>query len=235
MGCSNVQGGNGAGHGNKTGHTDGARGCGSSAGDSAAGSGITPEQMAQIVEAIHKILGDSGKPSVPPMGEAAVLKKEKELMPKNRGEMKDKMAEIDKIIADPKSAPDLVQALKGMRSVMTGGIPRLNADQTKDLDVLKAHPEIFPVTTKNIQQKIDDPQTPPEVKKALTRIKDDPTFSLMLDTGKRGGGAKKADGKIGFDDVKTMSRLQDQMPEDVPFASWDKDSTAQAIEAAAAA
>ncbi|MES2831829.1 MAG: HrpF/NolX family T3SS translocon protein [Pseudomonadota bacterium] len=157
---------------------------------------------------------------VPKLGAEGVFAKANELMPQNSSEVRDGSLEARRekmlaIASDEKAPPDLRSFMLQSHAV-SGGAKDVPLDfyQKKDLNTLKQHPEAFPLTANNIQSKIDDPKTPPDLKAALTRVKDDPNMSLLLDTGKQGGGINKADGKISFDDVQGLAKKEDQRSAD---------------------
>jgi len=172
--------------------------------------------------------------TVPHMGAEGVLAKARELMPDRKSELgaasvMARVTQMVSIAADEKAPPDLrsfmmqsIQVLGGQHNV------QLDSYQKKDLDVLKQHPEAFPLNTKNLQSKIDDPSTPPDLKAALNRIKQDPNMRILLDTGAvRGGGIKEADDKIVFGDVNGLLKTQElialaaQQPKSIKPAKTD--------------
>ncbi|MES2831830.1 MAG: HrpF/NolX family T3SS translocon protein [Pseudomonadota bacterium] len=152
--------------------------------------------------------------TVPKMGAEGVLARAKDLMPESGKEVRDgslgaRREKMLEIASDPAAPPDLRSFMLQSYRV-SGGEKNVALDfyQKKDLNVLKQHPDAFPLTAENIQSKIDDPSTPPDLKAALTRVKDDPNMSILLDTGKHGGGLNKADGKITFGDVEGLAEKQ---------------------------
>jgi type III secretion translocon protein HrpF len=86
----------------------------------------------------------------------------------------------------------------------------LTDDEMSTLSVLDRHADAIAGKDSDIQKKIDDPNTPSDLKTALQALQKDPSLMDMLDAGKNG----KVDGKIGKDDI---SHLTSKRPEMVAY------------------
>ena len=86
----------------------------------------------------------------------------------------------------------------------------LTDDEMQTLSVLDRHADAIAGKDSDIQSKIDDPNTPSDLKTALQALQKDPSLMDMLDAGKNG----KVDGKIGKDDI---SHLTSKRPEMVAY------------------
>lgn len=128
-----------------------------------------------------------------------------ELMPSKKSKTKDALKNIEKEINDPATPPEMKQALVQLRDAIQGKKPALNDSQMGALAILQRHGDAFPIKDKDLQKKIDDPKTPPDLRQALMQLRDDPALHLMLDTGRKGGGANKADGNISARDMMALS------------------------------
>ncbi len=149
---------------------------------------------------------ESGATPKPTMNDDAINKHLKGLAPKNSGELEAKGAEIQRQIDDPKTPPELKTALKQYKSALFDeNPPALNDRQMGALSTLQRHQDELPIKLKDIQKKIDDKDTPPDLKAALIQIRDDPTLAITLDTAKKGGGIEGTDGTIGGKDIGVLS------------------------------
>jgi len=138
-------------------------------------------------------------------------------------------SDLDKKIDDPKTPPDLKQALQSLKNdpdlqkqldgalngksdgkFIAGDIKRTLADQqlaaspdrANAINVLQRHEgELGTLKFSDLDKKINDPKTPPDLKAALQTVKNDPGLQQMLDSGKNG----KTDGKFSGGDVKALS------------------------------
>ncbi|MBC7513809.1 MAG: hypothetical protein H7234_05155 [Herminiimonas sp.] len=128
-----------------------------------------------------------------------------ELMPSKKSKTKDSLKNIEKEINNPATPPEMKQALVQLRDAIQGKKPALTDSQMGALAILQRHGDVFPIKDKDLQKKIDDPKTLPDLRQALMQLRDDPALHLMLDTGRKGGGAGKADGNISAKDMLALS------------------------------
>jgi type III secretion translocon protein HrpF len=77
------------------------------------------------------------------------------------------------------------------------GHPAMSADEMDTLAVLLHHRDKMPLKVKDLQARIDDPETPPDLKKAYESVRDNPKLLRILDAGKKDGGMGKTDGLLG--------------------------------------
>jgi type III secretion translocon protein HrpF len=149
------------------------------------------------------------KPTAPAtMSESAIEAHCRDLLPANNDEIPGKLGQIQREIENPKTSPEMKNALQQLKTAITGdGVPVLNAAQTEALATLQRHRGgDFSTNLGDLQKRIDDPSTPPDLKKALGQIKNDPTFKLMLDTGRDGGGFRNCDGTVSNQDIDKLSQ-----------------------------
>ena len=76
------------------------------------------------------------------------------------------------------------------------------------VSVLQRHRGEMNFHVGDIQKKIDDPNTPSDLKEALRKLKDDPTLTHLLDTANRnnGGGKDSGDGYLADSDLDAIGR-----------------------------
>ncbi|HZZ11830.1 MAG TPA: HrpF/NolX family T3SS translocon protein, partial [Paraburkholderia sp.] len=80
--------------------------------------------------------------------------------------------------------------------------PVASPDRAGTISVLQRHEgELGTIRFADLDKKINDPKTPPDLKAALQTVKNDPGLQKMLDAGKNG----KTDGKFSGGDVKALS------------------------------
>ncbi|MBC7575546.1 MAG: hypothetical protein H7244_14565 [Herminiimonas sp.] len=77
------------------------------------------------------------------------------------------------------------------------GHPAMSADEMDTLSILLHHRDKMPLKVKDLQSRIDNPKTPPDLKKAYESIRDNPKLLRILDAGKKDGGMGKTDGLMG--------------------------------------
>ena len=128
-----------------------------------------------------------------------------EQIPSDKHKVKGAIKNIEKQISDPSIPPELKQALIQLKGALEGKKPTLNDTQMSVLSILQRHADAFPIKDKDLQKKIDDPKTPPDLRAALVQLRADPALLLMLDTGRKGGGLAKADGNISAKDMLALS------------------------------
>ena len=94
-------------------------------------------------------------------------------------------------IDDPRTPPDLKTALVQLKKVSMGSTPTFDQRQMKAISILQRHRDAFPIDVvhmdgvlgrirniPSLQEKIDDPNTPPDLRAALIQVRDDPTFEV---------------------------------------------------------
>jgi len=141
----------------------------------------------------------------PVMSEVDVNAHVRELMSgKSPEKLSDKREEIERKIGDPSTPPELKAALSQVHSALFDhkNPPALNNSQMEAVSTLQRHRDVFPIDQKDLQKKIDDPKTPPDLKAALIKLRDDPALALTLDTAREGGAPN---GIIGIKDLNTVS------------------------------
>lgn len=156
----------------------------------------------------------SPKPAAPPapsqMSQHDIEAHLKNLMPQNNDDVQLKTAQIQKEIDDPATPPELRSELVQFKNAVTGeSRPVMNDRQMEVISTLQRHRGDFPIKKEDLQKRIDDPKTPPDLKAALQQVKDDPTLGLMLDSTNQGGGFKNVDGCLSDRDLDRLGEGAD--------------------------
>ena len=125
-----------------------------------------------------------------------------EQLPSDKHKVKGAIKNIEKQISDPSIPPELKQALIQLKGALEGKKPALTESQMGVLSILQRHGDAFPLKDKDLQKKLDDPKTPPDLKQALMQLANDPALHIMLDSV---NGMSKADGKMGAKEIKALS------------------------------
>ena len=163
----------------------------------------TPEEMiAEGRAALTKALAPPPPPPPQPMSKEEIQGHLNGLMASGKA-----AENIDKELANPDTPPEVKAALTQLKAVINGERPTLTDSQLEALSILQRHREDCGCKNSELQAKIDDPKTPPDLKQALVQMRDDPALNILVDNGKNGGGANKADGKWGGKDINGLSEL----------------------------
>ncbi|CAH0446124.1 hypothetical protein LMG10661_02240 [Ralstonia syzygii subsp. syzygii] len=104
---------------------------------------------------------------------------------------------------------DLAEFAKSHPQVLTWNSGTLNDSQLEIMSILGRHKDKMPVEWKSIQDKINDPSTPSELKAALQALANDP--ALFVAIGSQGDG--KCGGKIKAGDVSSFIDNHPQVAE----------------------
>ena len=174
-----------------------------------AGEGALPKPLDH---AFGKIINQSSatagsKSEVAAIGNDAVQAHCRAFFPIKQGELDQTKTKIQQEIDDPSTPPDLKAGLQNLKSVMDGDSPTFNNEQMGTISTLQRHRDAFPIKMNEIQKKIDDPKTPPDLKAALEHVRDDPTLAIALDATNRGGGLSNSDGVLSDRDLDRLGEL----------------------------
>ncbi|CAB3772201.1 HrpF/NolX family T3SS translocon protein [Paraburkholderia humisilvae] len=102
---------------------------------------------------------------------------------------------------------DLANANDFAKFVATDKDTPLSDQQLQTLSVLGRHEGDISLKTKDIQSKIDDPNTPPDLKAALQQLQSDPSLVAKLDAGQNG----KIDGKFSGKDITNLVKSHPEL------------------------
>ena len=177
--------------------------------DGSAG-GTLPAELNASFGAMVNQSGKSGpaKGAVAPIGDAEVLAHINALnTPDRRSNIVETKATIQQQIDDPKTPPDLKVGLQNFLSVFDGNNPTFSDQEMGVISALQRHRGEFPIKVHELQKRIDDPKTPPDLKAALMQVKDDPTLRIALDAKNQGGGVEHADGCLSDRDLDRLGEL----------------------------
>ena len=114
---------------------------------------------------------------------------------------------IDNALNASDTPPEAKAALVQLKAVTNGERPQLTDSQLETLSILQRHRGDCGGKMKDLQSQIDDPKTPPDLKQALSQLRDDPALQILVDNGAHGGGINKTDGGWGGKDINGLSEL----------------------------
>lgn len=159
----------------------------------------------------------TGKPmsapvSMAPIGNQAVQAHCMELLAnknlKNDQDVQNVKAAIQGEINNLSTPPDLKAGLQNLLMTLNGlkqgeHYP-FNNEEMATISVLQRHRGEFPIKLDQLQAKIDDPNTPPDMKVALEQVRDDPSLTIALDATNQGGGTSNLDGCLSDRDLDRL-------------------------------
>ena len=147
-------------------------------------------------------------PSAPRMTDEAINNELNTFLPANKKDVKAKQAALEKQMNDPATPPELKAALQQLHGALySKELPTLTDKQLEAVATFQRHRGALKVFKRgDLDRMINDPKTPPDLKSALTLLKNDPALSLMLDHTNGKSRWDHADSKFGNKDIDRLSR-----------------------------